>query len=131
MFFVRQTLGTPWWIAEHLLHESMHSKLYDLVAGHTRAQSDGGTRSTPVVIPWRPSRLSGENRYRAQHVLTAFHVYVHLALLSTVSCAWRWRTVARGLGVELSLPAAVADVIEWMRSWFAIAFSVSAEMSFM
>ena len=31
-----------------------------------------------------------------------------LALLSTVSRAWRWRTVARGLGVELSLPAAVA-----------------------
>jgi predicted O-methyltransferase YrrM len=85
MFFVRQSLGTPWWIAEHLLHESMHSKLYDLVAGHTRAGSDGGTRSAPVVIPWRPSRLSGENRYRAQHVLTAFHVYVHLALLSTLA----------------------------------------------
>ncbi len=31
-----------------------------------------------------------------------------LALLTTVCCAWRWKTVARGLGVELSLPAAVA-----------------------
>ena len=31
-----------------------------------------------------------------------------LAALTTVCCAWRWKTVAHGLGVELSLPAAVA-----------------------
>jgi glycosyltransferase 2 family protein len=31
-----------------------------------------------------------------------------LAVLTTVCCAWRWKTVARGLGVDLSLPAAVA-----------------------
>src|SRR6476619_3226822 len=31
-----------------------------------------------------------------------------LAVLTTVCCAWRWRIVARGLGVELSLPGAVA-----------------------
>jgi uncharacterized membrane protein YbhN (UPF0104 family) len=31
-----------------------------------------------------------------------------LAVLTTVSCAWRWRIVARGLGVELSLGTAVA-----------------------
>jgi glycosyltransferase 2 family protein len=31
-----------------------------------------------------------------------------LALLTTVCCAWRWRTVARGLGVELPLGTAVA-----------------------
>ena len=31
-----------------------------------------------------------------------------IALLTTVCCAWRWRIVARGLGVPLSLPAAVA-----------------------
>jgi len=31
-----------------------------------------------------------------------------LALLTTVACAWRWRIVADGLGVHLSLPAAVA-----------------------
>ena len=30
------------------------------------------------------------------------------ALLTTVCCAWRWTIVARGLGVHLSLPAAVA-----------------------
>ena len=26
-----------------------------------------------------------------------------LALLTTVCCAWRWRIVARGLGIDLSL----------------------------
>jgi uncharacterized membrane protein YbhN (UPF0104 family) len=31
-----------------------------------------------------------------------------LAVLTTVCCAWRWKTVAGGLGVDLSLPAAVA-----------------------
>jgi uncharacterized membrane protein YbhN (UPF0104 family) len=31
-----------------------------------------------------------------------------LAVLTTVCCAWRWRTVARGLGIELSLGTAVA-----------------------
>jgi uncharacterized membrane protein YbhN (UPF0104 family) len=31
-----------------------------------------------------------------------------LAVLTTVCCAWRWRLVAGGLGVELSLPDAVA-----------------------
>jgi uncharacterized membrane protein YbhN (UPF0104 family) len=31
-----------------------------------------------------------------------------LAVLTTVCCAWRWRVVARGLGVELELGTAVA-----------------------
>jgi uncharacterized membrane protein YbhN (UPF0104 family) len=31
-----------------------------------------------------------------------------VGVLTTVCCAWRWTIVARGLGVELSLPAAVA-----------------------
>jgi glycosyltransferase 2 family protein len=30
-----------------------------------------------------------------------------LAVLTTVCCAWRWQTVASGLGIDLSLPAAV------------------------
>jgi predicted O-methyltransferase YrrM len=85
MFFLRERLGSPWWVAEHLLHESIHLKLYDLVAGQTLGPADGGTSSGPVVIPWRPSRLSGGNRFDARRVLAAFHVYVHLALLATVA----------------------------------------------
>ena len=33
---------------------------------------------------------------------------VGIGLVTTVCCAWRWTVVARGLGIELSLPAAVA-----------------------
>ena len=31
-----------------------------------------------------------------------------IGVLTTICCAWRWTVVARGLGVDLSLPAAVA-----------------------
>lgn len=31
-----------------------------------------------------------------------------LGVLTTVCCAWRWKIVARGLGIDLPLPAAVA-----------------------
>jgi uncharacterized membrane protein YbhN (UPF0104 family) len=31
-----------------------------------------------------------------------------LAVLTTICCAWRWKIVARGLGIDLPLPAAVA-----------------------
>ncbi len=86
VFFVRRSrLDSPWAVAESLLHESIHSKLYDLVTGHTLVRSGDGTGSVPVVIPWRPPRLSGANRFDARRVLAAFHVYVHLALLSTVA----------------------------------------------
>jgi glycosyltransferase 2 family protein len=39
---------------------------------------------------------------------TALAAAAGVGVLTTVCCAWRWRTVARGLGVELSLPTAVA-----------------------
>jgi hypothetical protein len=32
-----------------------------------------------------------------------------IVLITTVSSAWRWTIVARGLGVRLSLPAAIAS----------------------
>ena len=38
----------------------------------------------------------------------ALAVAAVVGLLSTVCCAWRWTVVARGLGVPLSLPTAVA-----------------------
>jgi predicted O-methyltransferase YrrM len=86
MFFVRRSrLDSPWAVAESVLHESIHSKLYDIVSGHTLVPSGGGAMSMPVVIPWRPSRLSGANRFDGRRVLAAFHVYVHLALLNTVA----------------------------------------------
>jgi uncharacterized membrane protein YbhN (UPF0104 family) len=39
---------------------------------------------------------------------TALGAATGLAVVTTVCCAWRWRVVARGLGVDLALGAAVA-----------------------
>ena len=39
---------------------------------------------------------------------TALAAASGLAVLTTVGCAWRWRIVARGLGIELPLSTAVA-----------------------
>ena len=86
MFFLRESLGSPWWIAEHLLHESLHLKLYDLHHGHPLVRSNLGPDSAhPVITPWNPPRGSGANRWYVWRVLVAFHVYVHLTLLSTVA----------------------------------------------
>jgi uncharacterized membrane protein YbhN (UPF0104 family) len=39
---------------------------------------------------------------------TALAAAAGIGVLTTICCAWRWTIVARGLGVQLSLPAAVA-----------------------
>jgi predicted O-methyltransferase YrrM len=84
-FFLRETLGSPWWVAEHMLHESTHLKLYDLLGAETLMQADGGRVERPVLTPWNPSMLTGANRWHAWRVLAAFHVYLHLALLASVA----------------------------------------------
>ncbi len=81
--FLRRSPPSAWWVAEGLLHESTHLKLYDLLGGDTFTQSDGTQRS--VLVPWNPSQLCGANRWHAWRVLAAMHVYVHLALLNTVA----------------------------------------------
>lgn len=86
MLLLNRSLDSPWCVAEHLLHESMHLKLYDLLDGDTLIPSGGGRYvERPVVTPWNPSKLSGANRWHSWRVLAAFHVYVHMALLSTVA----------------------------------------------
>src|SRR4051812_42782113 len=66
-----------------------------------------GSAITLTVLVWRLGTSPFLDGVRAVdgRVLAAA---AGLALLTTVCCAWRWKIVARGLGVELSLPAAVA-----------------------
>ena len=85
VLFLRESLGSPWWVAEHLLHESIHLKLYDLFGADTLIAAEGQYVERPVLTPWNPSLLSGANRWHAWRVLAALHVYVHVALLSTVA----------------------------------------------
>jgi glycosyltransferase 2 family protein len=66
-----------------------------------------GCVATLAFLVWRLGAgpfLDGIRAVDARALAAA----VGLAVLTTVCCAWRWRLVARGLGVGLSLPAAVA-----------------------
>jgi glycosyltransferase 2 family protein len=67
----------------------------------------GVAAGTVAVLVWRLGTgpfLDGLRTIDAGALAAA----VGLAALTTVCCAWRWRTVARGLGVELPLGTAVA-----------------------
>jgi uncharacterized membrane protein YbhN (UPF0104 family) len=60
-----------------------------------------------AVVIWRLGSgpfLDGVRALDARALLAAAAIF----LLTTVCCAWRWKIVARGLGVGRSLPAAVA-----------------------
>jgi uncharacterized membrane protein YbhN (UPF0104 family) len=66
-----------------------------------------GSALTVAVLIWRVGTgpfLDGLRTIDAG----ALGAAVGLAVLTTVCSAWRWKVVARGLGVDLSLPAAVA-----------------------
>lgn len=59
------------------------------------------------VLVWRLGTTPFLNGLRSVDA-GALAAAAGLIALSTVCCAWRWKLVAGGLGVELSLPAAVA-----------------------
>src|SRR3954464_14572290 len=63
--------------------------------------------ATLAVVVWRLGTgpfVDGVRAVDGRALLVASAI----GLLTTVCCAWRWTIVARGLGVHLSLPAAVA-----------------------
>jgi glycosyltransferase 2 family protein len=66
-----------------------------------------GPTLTLTVLVWRLGPSSFLDGIRAVDG-RALAAAAGLALLSTVCCAWRWKIVARGLGVDLRLPTAVA-----------------------
>jgi uncharacterized membrane protein YbhN (UPF0104 family) len=67
----------------------------------------GAAALTLAVLVWRLGTgpfLDGVRAVDGRALAAAAGV----AVLTTVCCAWRWKTVAGGLGISLSLPAAVA-----------------------
>jgi uncharacterized membrane protein YbhN (UPF0104 family) len=66
-----------------------------------------GSALTVAVVVWRVGTgpfLDGVRAVDGRALAAA----AGIVLLTTICCAWRWKTVARGLGVDLSLPGAVA-----------------------
>jgi uncharacterized membrane protein YbhN (UPF0104 family) len=66
-----------------------------------------GAAATFAVLVWRLGASPFVDGVRSVDG-RALAAAAGLAVLTTVSCAWRWRIVARGLGLDLSLSAAVA-----------------------
>lgn len=82
VFLNQELIGNPWWLAEHLLHESLHQKLYDFRHGHSLLAPDYAREDGAKVCSlWNAPDDEGNHYWDAHRVLAAFHVYVHLALL--------------------------------------------------
>lgn len=85
IFLNRTTFKNPWWLAEHLLHESLHQKFYDFRHAHSVLAADeagktnGLDETARVVSLWNTPGLDGSNQWDPHRALAAFHVYVHLA----------------------------------------------------
>lgn len=82
VFLNQELIGNPWWLAEHLLHESLHQKLHDLRHGHSLlapdyARDDG----IKICALWNAPDDDGNHDWDAHRVLAGFHAYVHLTLL--------------------------------------------------
>jgi glycosyltransferase 2 family protein len=66
-----------------------------------------GSVATIAFVVWRLGTgpfLDGLRTINAGALVAA----AGIAMVTTVCCAWRWKIVARGLGLDLSLPAAVS-----------------------
>ena len=86
IFLGRQFLQSPWWVAEHLLHESLHQKLYDFHHGHSLLEPDFSRENAPKVCSlWNVPGTNNANLWDTHRAVAAFHVYVHLALLATIA----------------------------------------------
>jgi hypothetical protein len=80
-------------VAEHLLHESLHQKLYEFRHGHTLFVRDSSPeedafktgQACGVLVPWNSPGLDSANYWDTFRAVAAFHVYVHLALLCTLA----------------------------------------------
>ncbi|MGD0297816.1 MAG: hypothetical protein ABSE86_11925 [Bryobacteraceae bacterium] len=82
----RDLLHSPWWTAEHLLHEALHQKLYDFRLGHTLLVPNFAREDAPRVCSlWNIAGANKLNLWDAHRAMAAFHVYVHLALLSSIA----------------------------------------------
>jgi predicted O-methyltransferase YrrM len=86
IFLSRRHLRSAWWVAEHLFHEALHQKLYDFRHGHSVIEPRvPGQEPIRVRSPWNAEKLVKANYWDTHRVLAAFHVYVHLSLLSQMA----------------------------------------------
>jgi hypothetical protein len=77
VFVNPSVLTNPWYVAEIILHEGLHSKLYDVMATHNLLRPNYAREESAELHPlWHMSSESWD----VQRSLFAMHVYAHLAL---------------------------------------------------
>jgi hypothetical protein len=87
IFLNREMLHNPWWVADRLLHESLHQKLYDFRQTHSLLARDlapessfSKERAATVYCIWNEGGSARSNHWDTFRAIAAFHVYVHLAV---------------------------------------------------
>jgi hypothetical protein len=76
VFVNPRVLTNPWYIAEVILHEGLHSKLYDVMATHNLLRPNYTQEAAKLHPLWHMS----SEAWDVQRSLFAMHVYAHLAL---------------------------------------------------
>jgi hypothetical protein len=89
IFLAKERLQNPWYVAEHLLHEALHQKLYDIRHTHSVLNGDFAAQEhvsgIEVVSLWNNEDAPGSNVWAPARCLAAFHVYVHLAVFARLA----------------------------------------------
>lgn len=86
ILMARSLLRNPWVLAEHLLHEALHQKLYDFRHGHSLLEPASMQHGAPRILSlWNPAEVSALNSWDVHRAYAAFHVYVQLTVLALIA----------------------------------------------
>jgi hypothetical protein len=131
VFLRQESLNDPWWVAEHLLHEALHQKLYDirethsLIARESVFDPDGDEPDQPesvsIVEPaWSRRALAQSSQWPISRSMAALHVYAHLAILG-VCADQRLAEVESKFGArDEESPRLVSSRSSFNRAWFLL-----------
>jgi len=111
IFINQGMLRNPWWVADRLLHESLHQKLYDFRQTHSLLARDLAPESSfskasaaTVYAIWNAGGGARSNYWDTFRAVAAFHVYVHLAVLCAQSERHKAELVRRFGAPDASFP---------------------------
>jgi len=86
IFLSVDDLTTPWRVAEAILHEATHEKLFDLYLTASVLGPEYNALTSPrIKVPWNESHELQSNEWPVDQALAALHVYAHLAVFAKAS----------------------------------------------
>jgi hypothetical protein len=86
VFLNRELLSNHWWVAEFLFHEALHQQLYDFRQGHSVLERNFDREGMSTICSlWNMPDSTQGNYWDVFRSVAAFHVYVHLAVLSILA----------------------------------------------